>query len=450
MSLKTALAGQGLFARALRGSALTAAAYAASQALRLAANLVLARFLFPEAFGVMALVMVVLVGLALFSDMGVGPAISQHPQGDAPAFLDTAYSFNVMRGAVLWLLTCAAAMPVAGFYAAPELAGLLPVAGLTLLIAGFYPTRIDTATRHLLLGRVIALDLAAQLIGTVLMLVLAYALQSVWALVAGAVGGALAKLFLMRRGLPGPANRFAWDPASGRDLLRFGKWIFLSSICGFLLLQGDKAILGAYLSLHELGVYNIGYVLASFPLALCTAVTAKVLIPVYRDRPPAASPENAARLRRMRFGLSGGTLLLLALIGFFGMPLVSALYDARYLQAGAFTVVIACVLMPGVIGLSYDQAALAAGDSRGFFLLTALRALVQTSAFLAGVHQGGAFGGLLAQALALSVLHGPIILLARRHKVWDPLHDAVFLALAAGLAALTLWANAGALGLIRP
>ena len=53
----------GLTGRALRGSALTAGSYAITQGLRLASNLILTRLLFPEAFGLMALVSVVLVGL---------------------------------------------------------------------------------------------------------------------------------------------------------------------------------------------------------------------------------------------------------------------------------------------------------------------------------------------------------------------------------------------------
>ena len=122
----TDTASQGMFARALRGSALTAGSYAVAQVLRLASNLVLTRLLFPEAFGVMALVSVVLVGLAMFSDMGVGPAISQSPRGDEAAFLNSAYTLNVARGAVLWLLTCALAWPAAAFYQAPDLFG--PVA----------------------------------------------------------------------------------------------------------------------------------------------------------------------------------------------------------------------------------------------------------------------------------------------------------------------------------
>ncbi|GAB1360936.1 hypothetical protein MASR1M32_01720 [Rhodobacter sp.] len=88
----------GLMARALRGSALTAGSYAVTQALRLASNLILTRLLFPEAFGLMALVSVVLVGLQMFSDTGIGPAISRSPRGDEPAFLDTAWTVNVARG----------------------------------------------------------------------------------------------------------------------------------------------------------------------------------------------------------------------------------------------------------------------------------------------------------------------------------------------------------------
>ncbi|EEW26708.1 oligosaccharide flippase family protein [Rhodobacter ferrooxidans] len=437
-----------LFARVLRGSAITAGSYAVAQVLRLASNLILTRLLFPEAFGMMALVSVFLVGLAMFSDVGIGPAIAQNRRGDDPDFLDTAWTIQVARGAALWLGTCAIAWPVAQLYSAPMLLQLLPAAGLTLLIAGFNPTSIDTANRHLRLGRVTALDLASQIIGIVAMVALAFALRSVWALVLGAIAGSLAKLVLMRLYLPGQRNRLRWDASAGQELIRFGKWIFLSTACGFLLAQGDKAILGAYLPLDQLGVYNIGWFLASFPVLLGGAVTSRVLIPLYRDHPPGASPENFARLRRLRFGLTGGLLALLAVMAFAGVPLVGVLYDDRYARAGAIVVAIACVQMPAVIGMSYDQSALAAGDSRNYFLLIAAKATVQTLAFLAGAQAGGLAGALAAQGLALAAVHPGIIWLARRHGAWDGLHDALFGALAAALIGLALWVNWAVLVLI--
>ena len=431
----------GLFARALTGSVLTAGSYALTQALRLGSNLILTRLLFPEAFGLMALVSVVLVGLAMFSDVGIGPAISQHPKGDEPEFLDTAFSINVARGALLWGLTCVLAWPMAQVYGVPELMGLLPVAGISLLISGFNPTRIDTANRHLLLGRVTLLDLVAQIVGIVAIVVLALLTRSVWALVWGAIIGSAAKLILMHLLLPGRANRFQWQPQAGRDLIHFGKWIFLSTACGFLLAQGDKAILGAYLPLDQLGVYNIGYFLAAFPVLLAGAVTGRIMIPIYRDRPPAASAENAARLRKLRFALTGGVLLLLALVGIFARPLVALLYDARYLGAAPVIAALAMAQMPQVIGMTYDQSALAAGNSRGYFLVMALRAGVQTAAFAMGVHQGGLLGALVGLGLAGLISHLLIILLARRHRAWDLTHDFVFFLCGSALAAVIFAAN---------
>ncbi|NEY89695.1 oligosaccharide flippase family protein [Tabrizicola oligotrophica] len=435
-----------LFQRALTGSVLTAGSYAVMQALRLVSNLILTRLLFPEAFGLMALVSVVLVGLSMFSDMGIGPAISRHPRGDEPEFLDTAFSFDVARGVALWLFTCALAWPMARFYEAPDLARLLPAAGLTLFIAGFNPTRIDTANRHLLLGRVTLLDLLAQVTGIVSMIALAFLLQSVWALVIGAIIGALAKLVVMHLWLPGRPNRFRWDREAGRDLIHFGKWIFLSTACGFLLSQGDKAIFGAYLSKADLGIYNIGWFLASFPVLLAGAVTGRVLIPLYREHHPSEGADNARRMRRLRSAVSGGTLLLLAVLGVVGVPLVGLLYDPRYQAAGGVVVIMAMVQMPAVIGMTYDQSALAAGDSRNYFLLMAVRAAVQTGAFLIGMEIAGLWGALAAQGVALTALHPAIARLAHKHKAWDLRHDLTFFALAALLIALILWVNRATAG----
>ena len=435
----------GLFSRALRGGALTAASYGVAQAARLASNLILARLLFPEAFGIMALVTVFLIGLAMFSDIGIGPAISQNLRGDDPDFLNTAWTINVARGGILWLLTCALASPMAQVYAAPDLAQLLPVAGLTLLIAGFNPTRIDTANRHLVLGRVTLLDLCAQIGGILAMVALAFALQSVWALVLGAILGALVKLGLMWLLLPGPVNRFHWQGAAARDLIHFGKWIFLSTACGFVLAQGDKAIFGAYLSLEELGLYNIGYFLASFPILLGGAVTGRILLPLYRDHPPGASAANAVRMARLRFGVSAGLIGLLALLAFGGVGLVHLLYDDRYISAGGVVVMVAAVQMIAVLGMTYDQAALAAGDARGYFALIAAKAAVQTVALIAGMHWFGLGGALSAQAVALALAHLLIVRLARRHGAWDRAHDLAMAGVIAVVIAGALWWNSAAI-----
>jgi O-antigen/teichoic acid export membrane protein len=434
-----------IFARAMRGSAFTAMGYAAGQALRLGSNLILTRLLFPEAFGLMTLVTVFVVGLMMVSDVGIGPSIAQNRRGDDPEFLNTAWTIQVLRGALLWLATCLLALPAAAFYGAPELAHLLPVAGLSLLIGGFNPTRIETANRHILLGRLTLLDLAAQAIGIIAMVALALAFRSVWALVIGGTIGALAKLVLTSAFLPGARNRFRWEKAAARDLIGFGKWIFLSTILGFVVQQGDKAILGRALSLEALGVYNIGFFLASFPMLLGGTIIGRVVIPLYRETAHSDDPAQRRRLRRMRAGLSAILTALVAAMALGGVPLVGLLYDDRYALAGSVVVGIAMVQMGQIAGATYDQAALAAGDARGYFLLFTVRVVLQTGGFIAGLIGGGLGLALAGQAAGVLVSHGFIVLLARRHNAWDPLHDAVALSAGLALAALAGWINSDAL-----
>jgi len=434
-----------LMARAARSSSWIVIGYGGSQAMRLAANLILTRLLFPEAFGIMALVGVVTVGLAMFSDVGISPSISQSKRGDDTDFLNTAWTIQVMRGVALWGAACALAWPVAVFYDVPELVLYLPVAGVSLAIAGFNPTRIETAHRHLLVGRLTLLDLAAQAVGIVAMVALAWALQSVIALVIGGVIGALAKLTLTHFGLPGPRNSFRWEKTAAHELIHFGKWIFLSTAFWFLSSQGDKAILGKFLSLDTLGVYNIGFFLAAFPMALGQAVVGKVLIPIYRATPPGAAPENTRKLRKMRYALAVPILSLVIVMAFFGPAIVGLLYDARYVHAGAILVLLAVAQLPQIAGLSYDQAALAAGDSRRFFLFSCARAVLQVGFLLIGVALYGLIGALVALVLSTLLTHPVAVWLARHHKVWDPVHDALLFAVGAVVAATSLSLHWGAI-----
>lgn len=443
-----AFRGDSLMARGLRGASFVVFGYGASQVLRLAANLILTRLLFPEAFGMMALVSVVTIGLALFSDVGIGPSIAQNERGDDPDFLNTAWSIQVIRGFGLWALTGVLAVPAARFYDAPDLALYLPLAGISLAIAGFNPTRIHTAHRHLLLGRLTVLDLVGQIIGLVVMVALALALKSVLALVIGGVINAAAILTLAHFALPGHKNRFRWEHAAVEELVRFGKWIFLSTAFSFVSTQGDRAILGRFLTLDALGLYNIGYFLASFPTILGHTMTHKILIPVYRDLGKKTDETGHRKLRMMRYGLTASLLSLIAIMALFGPALVAFLYDDRYMMAMPIVTLIACAQIPAVVGMSYEQAALAAGDSRSFFLLSATRAVLQVSLLIAGVMMFGLAGAIGAMGLALLLAYPVLIWLSRRHRVWDARHDLLFFTLGAGLTvfALTLhWDLIGAM-----
>lgn len=429
----------GFAGRLARGSLFTLAGFGLSNIIRLASNLILARLLFPEAFGIMALVIVLLVGLTMFSDIGITPSIQSSKRGDDPDFLNTAWTIQIIRSVALFAVACALAWPMAWFYDQPDLLQLIPVTAISLLILAVQPTRIDTASRHMVLGRLTIIELASQFLSVVVMLAIAWATASVWAMVAGNLAAAAIKVALAWAVLPGIINRLRWERAAVSELVHYGKWIFLSTVASFLVMQSDKLILGRYLSMEGLGLYNIGYFLAGFPLLMGHALIGRLMIPIYRENPPAQSTENFARLRRVRLALSGLLMALTVPLALGGVWLVDALYDARYVSAGAVVVMVAVALMPQILTLSYDQAALASGDSRGYFALNATRAALLVGLMVVSVAQIGVAGAALAIGLTHLLCWPLVARLAHRHGAWDAAHDALMGALAVAVALGAFW-----------
>lgn len=437
--IKGLFSGDGVKARALTGSFWTIANYGGENLMRLASNLVLTRLLFPEAFGMMALVQVMIAGLKMFSDTGIATSIMQHERGDDPDFLNTAWTMQVARGVMLWLATCAIALPVANIYNEPMLAQLLPVAGLNAIIGGLQPTASHSANRHLRLGLMTRISLFVQLVAIILMIVLAWLTESVWALVLGGLVGGVLRNFLFRKLLPGVPSRFRWDPTAARELFHFGKYIFLSTAFGFVVNYADRAILGGYISMAELGVYNIAFFLASVPFMIAEMLTRRVVMPLYRMRPMVGNPRNQKHIFRVRRTLIGVGLLGNAILAFGGVFFVDFMYDDRYALAGPFVVLLSLVFVPRIVVVGSGAVLLAQGDSKRFLYLVGSLAIVQTIFLFLAISRFGIVGAIIAPGVGILVTAPLRILYARRYDAWDGIAQTLFLTIGLALGGLACW-----------
>jgi len=437
--LKALLFEDNLKNRALRGTALTVISLGGANLLRLISNLILTRLLFPEAFGIMALVQVVISGLQMFSDIGINTSIIQNKRGDDPDFLNTAWTMQIGRGVILWLVVCLLAGPVATFYDEPMLAALLPVAGLTAVVSGFNTTNAASANRKLMIGRLTAIDLSTQATGILITILLVFWLDSVWALVFGNLTTGLIRVGLYHRLLPGIRNRLHWDPEAFRQIIRFGSFIFLSTVAGFLINNGDRAILGNYISMGELGVYSIGFFLGTLPVLLARAIANKVILPLYRMKSPTESIANRDKIHRARRLLVAGALGLCMVLAFIGIPLVDFLYDPRYALAGPIIVLFALTKVPEIVFAAYDGVLLAHGDSRRFFYLLITIAVIQSALALFGVIWFGIPGAIVAPGLAALITYPLKAAFVQRYNAWDPKADMLFLILGLAVSGIACW-----------
>lgn len=385
-----------------RGTMWSLAGYGGSQVLRFGGNLVLTRLLLPEAFGVMAIVNALLQGLQLFSDIGIGPSIIQSPRGDEPTFLNTAWTLQTMRGALLWLVACALAQPVAVFYGDPRLAAILPIAGLTALISGFNSTRIHSMYRRVDLARISTVEIGSQAVGIAVMIAFAWVERSIWALVCGGIAGAATRLVLSYTVLPGAANRFRWDRPALEGMLRFGRWIFCSTLLTFLVGQSDRLIFGTLIPLAMLGVYSVGSMIALMPAMALGRMASAVFFPVY-SRVHNSGGELGPVFRRVRrpILLLGGWMI--AGLGGGGEAAVRLLYDERYAQAGWILQLLALGSWFAVLEATNGAALLARGQANWTAASSAGKLAGMLVLIPLGYHLAG-FPGAVAGLAASDVL----------------------------------------------
>ncbi|MEO1153536.1 MAG: oligosaccharide flippase family protein, partial [Pseudomonadota bacterium] len=227
--LTALVGGDGLRSRSIRASGLTFVGFGAQNLLRLGGNLILTRILFPEAFGIMALVQVFITGLEMFSDIGINTSIIQNKRGHDPAFLNTAWTLQILRGLLLWTIVLLSAPWIASFYEVPVLEALLPVAGATVLIAGFNSTKLAAANKELTIGTVTMILIVSQVVALICIIALALTLKSVWALAIGGLGGAfqLQPVVDPRQGKM--RQKHLAQRAAFKEMFRFGKYIFLAT-----------------------------------------------------------------------------------------------------------------------------------------------------------------------------------------------------------------------------
>ncbi|HEY1101523.1 MAG TPA: oligosaccharide flippase family protein, partial [Myxococcota bacterium] len=142
--------------RALRGTVISLVGQLGTQVLRFGSNIVLARLLPESAFGINAMVFAVTTGLWLISDVGIGASIIRSEREDR-AFLNTAWTLSVLRGAVLFVIGALVGWPAAQFYGEPDLVWLLPLCSVMVLLLASESTGVYVAQRQLLVGRLTAL-----------------------------------------------------------------------------------------------------------------------------------------------------------------------------------------------------------------------------------------------------------------------------------------------------
>jgi O-antigen/teichoic acid export membrane protein len=358
--------------RAVNSGKWVAFGHLSSQLLRLFSNLALTRLLVPEMFGVMAVVTVIMGGLAMFSDVGLLQNIVQSKRGEEREYLNTAWTIQVIRGFVIFLLALILSgilyfLGKGGFlnsdtvYGDSQLPLILPVVAVSVVISSFNSIHMLVLNRKLMISKLIKIELLSQVIGLIFMLIWAWYQRDIWALVFGGLISASVKMFLSHTSFIEGECHFSWDSEAVHDIIHFGKWIFLSSIFGFLLNQGDRLILGGVLSAEMLGIYSISFFLATALKDFMSKLISSVFFPVLSQVVLNEPDKIQMVYYKIRAKIDAITMFSAGVLYSSGSMIVSILYDERYSQAGrlleilSISLIFVGLMLAGQLFMSYGK-----------------------------------------------------------------------------------------------
>lgn len=398
----------------LRGFGWITAAFLLANVARFGSNVYLTKILTPELMGAVLVIMTLRNAIELLSDVGVGQNIVTSKDGNDPRFLSTAWLMQVARGGILSLILFLMAGTVARTYGVPE--GAVALASLSLLATGMSSVMLYVVQRNLRYARLSNFELAHELIGIAFVVIGASLSQTIWAVVAANLASATLRAattyFL--------APRSSWTGFSTRyamDIIRFGKWIMLTSALALVCANFDRLYLGQVVPLALLGIFGIARALCDIPIVFVNRLNHMLIFPVIAASAAKPREELRADLGTIRWRMLVAGALIMAVGITLSDIAVRSIYDSRYHEAaiilpilltGLWFAVLASINDLILLGLSRPVYGVIANASKATYLVIGVPLAMALGGFYAAV-------AALAAADLLRII--PIMVGMRRERL---------------------------------
>ena len=437
-----------LTARVFSGAVLVMGGFAGGQIIRLFSNLVLARLVVPEAFGLMAVAVSVYVWAMMLTDIGVNTSIVRSRHADEPDYLRTAWTMQIVRNAIVWILTILGAIGISlaargglfdqeTIFSNPALPAVMIFAGMQILIAGFVSVNSFLAERRLAMKRVVALEISVQIAALIITLSLASAGLGVWALVIGGNMSALFQAVASHFVFPGPKMGIRIERKHFDEIFHFGKWLILASFFGFLLQRGDQLLFGGFMEGERFSLYAVAAIWKMAAVTVFATLISRIVFPAFseiiRERPERLGDVY----RRMRLIVDAGAVGVAFGAYFLAEFVFGFIYPEAYEGVGQFLRLMSPVFLMMPFRL-LSMAALAAGDSKGYTWVTGVAGAALLILVPVSFHLWGETGAVIAYACAPLMTCPFAWRLASKYMPVDPWAEARMLGATALLILLLL------------
>ena len=370
-----------------------------AQGVKLLVELVLARILLPEQYGVIAMVAVFITVFNVFVDSGLGNALIQKKDADDLDF-SSVFWFNVVWCVVLYGVLFLISPLVASFYHREELTQILRVLGLQIVISGVKNVYQAYVSRTMQFRKFFFSTLGGTVGAAVIGITMAYRGYGVWALVAQQLFNVLTDTVILTITVKWhPKRIFSLERLKG--LLSYGWKLLLSALLDTLYNEARSLIIGRKYTSEDLAFYNRGELFPQVIAANVNTSIDSVLLPTM-----SREQDECEKVRAMtRRAIMTSTYIMAPLmigIACVGTPLVRLILTEKWMPCVPYLQIFCASMLFFPIHTANLNAIKALGRSDLFLKLEILKKVIGIALILITMH-------ISVLAMALSTLVNSLI-----------------------------------------
>lgn len=351
-----------------------------AQGVKLIVEIVLARILLPDDYGMIALVTVFITVLNVFVDSGLGNALIQKKDADDLDF-SSVFWFNIIWCIVLYVLLFIISPFLALFYERLELTSVLRVLGLQVIISGVKNVEQAYVSRTMQFRKFFFATLGGTIGAAAIGICMAYYGYGVWALVAQQLFNTLVDtviLWLTVKWRP----KFMFSFRRFRSLFAFGWKLLASALLDTIYTELRQLVIGKIYSSSDLAYYNRGRQFPHLFISNVNTAIDSVLLPTMSKE-----QDDRQRVKSMtRRAISVSTFIISPLmmgLAFVGEPFVRLLLTEKWLPTVPYMRIFCITMMFYPIHTANLNAIKALGRSDLFLKLEVLKKIIGLIALIA-------------------------------------------------------------------
>jgi PST family polysaccharide transporter len=238
---------------------------------------ILARPLDATEFGLLGMVLVITNFANVFTDSGFNRALV-HKSDTGEQHFSSVFWFNVVAGLALTLLFVLGAPLVAAFYKNPDVAPVCRLISLCFILHALTLVQAARLIKALQFRRLTLCEIAAQFVGALAAVLLAYSGWGVWSLAAQALLMPASLSLLLWFGSD-------WRPtllfrrSALRELFGFSANLLGTGVLNYWTRNIDNLLIGRFLGDQLLGYYTRAYSVMMMPVTNISNALSRVLFP---------------------------------------------------------------------------------------------------------------------------------------------------------------------------